>query len=271
MNNLFKVIFITILFIFILVLGYFLYTNFNDTLTSPSSNSDMLTEEDAKMIATKELEKLGYNNQVIQSSKLTKTEGQNIWYFWTTNNEILIQINATSGKLKSFSNISFDDTKIESTYDKELATHIAHQIYQQLDYTDGEYELADLKMNVSNSSLWQADFCKKYDDVYNPYECIRIIFVPEINKLKSLIIFDYETENNSVNITKEEAIEIAKNSSKQNNIKEITSTLGFAKTDSLKARKAWIVEIEYHNDSFVDIHTYYIDTSTGNIISSTNT
>lgn len=275
MSNRFKTVFLIILLAFVLVLGIFLCTYFNDIRTDTTSNPHLLSENDAIKIATKELEKLGYNNQVIVTAKLDKTEDQSIWYFWTTNNEFLIEINAVSGKLQAFTNLSFDDTKISSTYDKELAQNIAKQIYSNLGYADGEYEIADLKMNVAGSSLWQVDFCKKYDDVYNPYECIRVIFVPEVNTLKSLVIFDYTTENNPVIVTEQQSIEIAKNFDEQNyhelSIKSSTATLGFTKTNSSIVRKSWIVEIEYNDNSFTNIHTYYIDATTGDILSLNST
>lgn len=45
--------------------------------------------------------------------------------------------------------------------------------------------------NLENGK-WQADYCIKYGDIYNPYQCVRITFIAESKELVMLNVFDYD-------------------------------------------------------------------------------
>ena len=153
--------------------------------------------------------------------------------------------------------------------------------------------------------MWRVDFCKKYGDVFNKYQCIRISFVPEVKKIKILTIFDEDYEDNPVAITQDEAIEIAKKKylalgKDETKIKSITVKMDIEKMNTVLhnltsnsnntedentnktitvntneqemyrtpetiIRKVWTVKIDY-SDDFAHIDSFYVDVTTGEII-----
>lgn len=200
----------------------------------------ILTEEEAKSKAIEIIKKLKSNNEVtINKAEIIKfPENKKIEWLILTNEQISIQIDAYTGKLVSYSDYSIDDTKIQSTMDKQEVENLIQEIYQKLGGTE-EYKLANLQKNgiTDGTNLWQGDFCKNYDGITNIYECIRLTIIPEIKHLWGLNIFDTKTENNPVEISKEQAIEIAKSKAKNlgknlDNIKNITAELKFEKMNT---------------------------------------
>ncbi len=225
----------------------------------------------------------------------------------TTDNKIGVTIDSQTGKLFSLSDFSIDDTKIEATMSKEEVQRVTNEIYLSLGYKEGEYKLKNLsKNNITNdTNLWQADFCKEYDGLYNDYQCVRITFIPEIKQISIYTLFDYKTENNPIEIEKEKAIEIAKAKAKELNndeskIKQINAELKFEKINAYVyaqeelsninneantvnetkiqsidnkygykteelVRKVWRVEIEYYSN-FTKKDAYFVDCTTGEIL-----
>lgn len=267
---------------------------------------NIMTEEEAKEKVLEIAKKLGYDNLNIEKAEIIKyPDDKEIEWMFNFKEKIFIQIDAYTGKLRSFSDNSIDDTKIESKMSKEEVEQVIREIYNNLGYTN-EYTLIDLsKVSVvDNTNLWQADFCKVYDGVVNTYECIRITVIPETNHLYGLNIFDYKTENNPIEISEEDAINIAKEKAKslgrkeeeiesinaelkfekmntfvysqemyeeRNNVSTNTTTISSTednysyRTDNL-VRKVWRIEIKYKNDLFSDVEAYFIDCTTGEII-----
>ena len=265
-----------------------------------------LSEEDAKNIAIETIKKLKNNEEVtIKKAELIKyPDDKEMEWFIQTNEQISVNVDAYTGNLTSYSDNSIDDTKIASTMNKENVEKTIKEIYQNLGYSE-EYVLTNLQKNAitDDTNLWQGDFCKMYDGIVNEYECIRLTIIPEIKHLWGLNIFNTKTENNPVEISKEEAIEIAKSKSKalgkdESNIKSITAKLKFEKmntfvysqevyeesisnnnvttiqstndtygyrTENL-VRKVWRVEIEYNNNLFKELDSYFVDCTTGEII-----
>lgn len=154
--------------------------------------------------------------------------------------------------------------------------------------------------------IWYADFYKKYGDLINPSEKISIGWIPTINGLYSLDIENKKYEDNEQKISKENAIKIAtekdKQIEKEKEIKETKAeirikemnenvylrenfkeeyengTLNMEKTgkntyklkdDAVmykteeRVRKVWCVVVSYGD---VPSYTYYIDSTTGEII-----
>lgn len=153
--------------------------------------------------------------------------------------------------------------------------------------------------------IWYADFYKKYGDLVNPKESISIGWIPTINALYSLSIETDTYENNEQKISKEEAIKIAvekdnqieknksiKDTKAEIRIKQMNAdvylrenfkeeyekgTLNMEKTGENtyklkdnavgykteeRVRKVWCVVVYYD----IDAYTYYVDSTTGEII-----
>lgn len=274
---------------------------------TPNEINESLTKEEAINIAKKITENLGKDFGNVVRAEMNKIDVYDLNWYIDTDTKISVSIDAKTGKLKQISDWGIDDTKIASTVSKEEAEKIAKQIYNELGYKDGEYELASLKKNAiaDNTNLWGADFCKKYDGIYNIYQCVRITFIPEIKQLTIYTLFDDEFENNPIIISKEEAIEIAKNKALSmrpyDEIEQIEIKLDIRKMNAFvysqeqsiierdnnivynttinqtidsnqvyvtdeTVRKVWVVEITYKSDLFADKNSYFIDCTTGEII-----
>ena len=215
--------------------------NYNEEkeVTSEDRKS-ALDEEEAKNIAIEITKKLKNSEEVtIKNAELIKyPDDKEMEWFIQTNEQISVNLDAYTGKLISYSDNSIDDTKIASTMNKEDIERTIKDMYQNLGYSD-EYTLTNLQKYAvtDDTNLWQGDFCKVYDGIANEYECIRLTIIPEIKHLWGVNIFNTKTENNPIEISKDEAIEIAKAKSislgkDENNIKNITAELKFEKMNT---------------------------------------
>lgn len=268
---------------------------------------DSLTKDEAIDIAKQITGNLGKNFGNVVRAEMNKIDIYDLNWYIDTDTKMSVSIDAKTGKLKQISDWGIDDTKIESTVSRDEAEKIAKQIYYELGYKDGEYELSSLKKNsiTDDTNLWGADFCKKYDGIYNIYQCVRITFIPEIKQLTIYTLFDDEFENNPIVISQPEAVEIAKNKAlsmrPDSEIKKIDSKLDIRKMNTFvysqeqsiierdnniisntttiqntddnqvyvtneTVRKVWVVEITYKNDLFTDKDSYFVDCTTGEII-----
>lgn len=197
-----------------------------------------ITKEEAINIAKDLARKYNKNFGNVTKYELNK-DADDISWIIVTDTKFSVDIDGNTGKLIQMSDFSIDDTKIPSTANREEVTGVANELYLSLGYSEGEYVLADLKKNVitDDTNLWQADFCKEYDGIYNYYQDIRITFIPETKDIVILTIFDEDFEDNPLVITKEEAIEIAKQKAKslgkdEDMIKNITAELDIRKMNA---------------------------------------
>ena len=248
--------------------------------------NNSITEEKAKEKSNEILEELGKGKDEIKNVEFIKfpDEDKSYWRV-TTTKKYEIQIDSQKGDLVSFYDGTIDDTKIKATANEALAKEIATQLYGTIT-ENKEYELKDIQKSAitSDSCLWQADFCKKYDGIYNDYQCIRITFVPEIKQIKMINIFDEKFENNPIVVTEDEAIEIVKNKLQNYEIVDISSELKIEKmnpyvymqdnplnenevykTDRL-IRKVWSINCIININNIRQQEKYYVDVTTGEII-----
>ena len=197
-----------------------------------------LTEDEAINIARDLAKKYNKNFGNVTSCNLNKSADDMTWLI-VTDTSFSVNIDGITGELIQMSDFSVDDTKIPATANREEAEAVANEIYLSLGYTKGEYILADLSKNAitDDTNLWQADFCKEYDGIYNYYQDIRITFIPETKDIVILTIFDEDFENNPLVITKEEAVEIAKQKAKslgkdEDMVKNVTAKLDIRKMNA---------------------------------------
>ena len=200
--------------------------------------SKSITQEEAITIAKNIAKKYNKTFGNVTKCDLNKNADDMTWII-VTDTEFSVNIDGVTGKLIQMSDFSVDDTKIPATANREDAEAVARELYLSLGYNEGEYVLADLKKNAvtDDTNLWQVDFCKQYDGIYNYYQDIRITFIPETNDIVILTIFDEDFENNPLIITKEEAVEMAKQKAKklgkdENMIENITAELDIRKMNA---------------------------------------
>ena len=180
-----------------------------------------ISETEAEEIAKAYLRKIGYTDENIEGLGLDKEyfSQENVWSMQSDLGTI--RIDANTGKLKSVS-MPVREGSIPYNYgiNREEARSVAYELlekYKPIGDT-GEYELVSLKRNAGKDEeayIWYAEFYKKYGDLYNASEKIRIGWIPTSNVLYSLDIEQNVYENNEQKIGKEEAIQIAKEKDEQ--------------------------------------------------------
>ena len=180
-----------------------------------------ISETEAEEIAKAYLRKIGYTDESIGSIGLYK-ESLSQENVWSMGSELgTIRIDANTGKLKSVS-MPVREGSIPYNYgiNREEARRVAYELlekYKPIGDT-GEYELVSLKRNAGKDEeayIWYAEFYKKYGDLYNASERIRVGWIPTSNILYCLDIEQNSYENNEEKISKEEAIQIAKEKDEQ--------------------------------------------------------
>lgn len=268
---------------------------------------ESISEEEAEKLGNEYLKKVGLDDEFIQNLQLSKEflSDQNEWDM--SSQKATIRIDGKTGDLKSIQ-IPTWNYRIPYNYGitREEARVVAKELFEKykMENITGEYQLVKLTRNMETdegSYIWYADFYKKYGDLLNEYEKVSIGWVPTINGLYSLNIERNKYENNSQEITREKAIEIAQNKDEQieqnKSIKNIEADIRIEKMNANaylrekykeqfergefsgykdiqykteeRVRKVWSVTINYNvtsQDDRVDSFTYFVDATTGEII-----
>ncbi len=215
--------------------------NWSESNVTKEDEEKAISDEEIERIVNERMKLLGYENAKIESKDIIKfPEYKKMQISGKMDNGIGFTLDAITGKFINLSDDNFDEFKIKSTASKKEAKKVAQELYKNLGYEEGEYELVEINKNQisEDDPLWRADFCKKYDGIANIYQCIRISFVPEVKRIKMLTVFDEPFENNEVKITKEEAIKIAKNKLKdigrdESKVKSIIAELSIEKMNTI--------------------------------------
>ena len=282
---------------------------------------ELISEDEAKAKGLEILEKLGYKNQTINRIELKRgySEETTSYYMiktkWGYEEGLMVQLDANGGDF-----IAFDDMDLKYKHfqtdileDDEIAK-VANDIYNKLGMKEGEYKLTkttsqDHYFENQSNKLLGANFYKYYDDIANKYESFSVSFIAvngQIYLNSVLLNRDSSYQKNPVVITKEEALNIAKNKEQElspheitnissslsiekmntfiyqleNNKYNVTGTMEdeiYYKTENI-TRTVWKIEIEHNVDykDYIDNYNeyikecmnkyYYVDATTGEII-----
>ncbi len=272
--------------------------------------STYISKENAIKIGNEIIKKLGY-----KETKITNVELKRVYnldysgeYILRADN-LLLNINPITGKLEYFGDNSVNTKKIKCDNISEgKAKEIAKNIYEKLGlFNDKEYEIVNVekvKMGFGENinEFWQVSFGKIYHGNYDKNNISTICFLVSNGKtiVSTITAIQKDNfENNPIILTKEEAIEIAKNKEKEFSnleISEITAELsienmnifiyclennitnenGELKVDDI-SRNVWVINIKHEKEEIPrkqDINTvkkfynkkYFIDATTGEII-----
>lgn len=282
--------------------------NRNEQQLSEEERKKCISEEEARKQANNALVRIGLEEDESLSIKLEKDyiSNKNEWHIGTQ--KATITLEGETGELKY---IQVPTWNYRIPYNYGITRNQARKVAQELlaklrpEEDKDEYELVKLTRNMETdeaSYIWYAQFYKKYGDLLNQYEEIFIGFVPTINGIYCLRINRQKYENNPEKITKEKAIEIAKQKDKQiepektiqkveadirikqmnedvylrENFKEKYDKHEFSKFSGTqyeteeRVRKVWCVAIEYEESNDTKKYTYFVDCTTGEIIGGDN-
>lgn len=196
-------------------------------------------------------------------------------YLYTNNKNYEIQLDTTDLSLTGINSLDINYNLSSENIDKEYVQEYINSIYTNLNL-DSSYKLVYLEK--FDGALWEADYQKEYDGIYNPYEAVKIIFSPIEKKIASLKVFKMKyTANQQNNTTKEMAISTFNTkfaNTKANSISELKTEIVFIRPNNLvdsnrddgskalfnnNIKKAWKVT---NNEGL----SLYIDIESGEVI-----
>lgn len=192
----------------------------NESMTK----ENIMSEEEARKKGKEILEKFGYKNDKIKTIKLDKSPDDfDVAWCIESEDNIYIDFDAKGEEFFCISddNVLYKDIEKYRTTEKE-AKETAKKLAKKYGYVTEQYSYAEVSSNLnseSDSYIWNVTFYKEYDGIKNPYESIQVTFVPKINQICGLSVVNKKFENNPVEITKEQAKEIALKEEQKINVK----------------------------------------------------
>ena len=280
----------------------------------------LITEDEAKAKANEILDNLGYGKHEIVQIELKNDINQENgeYYMKTDTNEKKgydINISARTGELNSFTDkeLVYKNIKVDNIEDdiaKEYANE--NEILVDSNFDENNYKFAcceeiDYIYEKEPIEMWNARYYKEYNNIYNPYESVNINFLVSDGNLEIESITKESNgkyAGNPVEVSKEDAVEVAKNKEMEftsNEISSVTVELGIRKMNTYiykfeknttiinnnednieinmlknsEARQVWIVSIYHKNikkeenalEQIKGVNKkYYIDATTKEII-----
>lgn len=209
----------------------------------------------------------------LEQGNTLKEDKYNDKKIWTvSDNYTETKIDAETGDL--IQTLSKKQEYTDSNCTEDEAKVIANELYKNLDIKN---EYKDYQLNgviKFDDELWIANFSKKYGDLYNDFESVKITFAPADKQVKIVSIINQGIyENNSVSISEDEAKDIAKKQINSNSnikvklaivqpnyfFKDKNNYLTYKEVE--KTRTAYIVSLEDENKTIV-----YVDATNGEVI-----
>ena len=244
------------------IVGFYSEGSESGVVTAKGENIMSKTEAEEKL--NEILSKFGHTNYKIKEMKLYSNPNSYdlIWHIELDNgtkNNSIVEINAEREEAitvlfeEELNNSVINYRTTESEVEKT-----ARELCKDYGYDTEKYNKVNIMSNMEkaeNSYLWHVDFYKEYDGIINPYETISISFIPEINKIYQFRIENIEYENNSVEITEEQAKQTVEESEQKintgHNIKNISVDLDIAKTNGDAYKRVTNYQ-EYYNEIHLD-------------------
>lgn len=239
-----------------------------------SQLDELSTRNDLNLI--KSNEKINIKNYDLKKDLLRNVT---YWDIETLNYDIELKVSDNS-ILGIYNNMNSSCLAEDTTEDN--AENVAYLLYDSLNFPN-DYELVYLKKLDDNT--WESNFQKKYNNIYNKYESVKMFFNPTTQEIISLTMFNekptetdfiYSIEDikENINAYNESINYILKNKFNENYFHEIKNKeaeLAYVKPNTFftdnnenelelqEVRKAW--KLECTGNLIV-----YIDTENGKLI-----
>lgn len=197
------------------------------------------------------LSKLDSNTQV-SSSKVKFDKFKNEDIYEIENSKYSIDLDSSNNLLGIYSK-GTSPLKVKSTFDKNQAREVIVNKYTELNLPS-EYDLVYLEK--IDDEIWEADFQKNYNGIYNKYEAVKTFFIPENNEIVSLTVFNEGHDDSSATVSKNDAIMTAANSLNIDSSEIVSAELSMEKAN----------DFYDETNSDTSIHTSWVLQSTDNSI-----
>ena len=168
---------------------------------SSSEVETIKTVSTASMSKSSEIfEKLDTNSNNVNSKvvydELTK---ENLYEF--ENTKYFVNMN-TKNELVGIYSKNVTATQTTSNVNNQTAKEYVLNKYTELNLPT-EYELTYLEK--FDNLIWQANFEKNYNGIYNKYESVKMFFIPDSDEIVALTVFNEDASSSTVTVSKEDA------------------------------------------------------------------
>lgn len=168
---------------------------------SSSEVETIKTVSTASMSKSSEIfEKLDTNSNNVNSKvvydELTK---ENLYEF--ENTKYFVNMN-TKNELVGIYSKNVTATQTTSNVNNQTAKEYVLNKYTELNLPT-EYELTYLEK--FDDLIWQANFEKNYNGIYNKYESVKMFFIPDSDEIVALTVFNEGASSSTVTVSKEDA------------------------------------------------------------------
>ncbi len=168
---------------------------------SSSEVETIKTVSTASMSKSSEIfEKLDTNSNNVNSKvvydELTK---ENLYAF--ENTKYFVNMN-TKNELVGIYSKNVTATQTTSNVNNQTAKEYVLNKYTELNLPT-EYELTYLEK--FDDLIWQANFEKNYNGIYNKYESVKMFFIPDSDEIVALTVFNEGASSSTVTVSKEDA------------------------------------------------------------------
>lgn len=175
-----------------------------------------------------------------------------------SNSKYIVNLDSNNNLVGIYTNsIEPITIKSRSIATKDSAREVILAKYKELNLPS-EYELVYLEK--IDDEVWEADFQKNYNGIYNKYEAVKTFFIPENNEILALTVFNEGNDSSEVTVSNEDAIKTASNSLNIEASKIISSTLTMEKANKFydknnndsSVHTTWVLETSDNSKIYVD-------------------
>lgn len=223
----------------------------------PEMVSAQMTETSSKILSILNSDTTNLNKKVTYD-KITDRK-----VYQVSNSKYSIKLDSNNNLIGIYSKNS-SPVKTKSIITKDSAREIITSKYNELNLPS-EYELVYLEK--VDDEVWEADFQKNYNGIYNKYEAVKTFFIPENNEIVALTVFNEGNDSADISISQENAIQTATNSLNIDSSEIVSSTLTMEKANTFYDK----------NNADTSVHTVwklqtsdnsmiYIDATENNVI-----
>ncbi len=169
------------------------------------------------------------------------------------------------------------DNNLVGIHSKKISTNLKTsnfdlnqaQVFIQNKYTElnlpEDYELNYIEKY--DDLIWQANFEKKYGEIYNKYESVKVYFIPDSDEIIALGVFNEPATFSDISISEEEAIATATNYLNTSANEIVSAELTMEKSNSFYDKEnkdtsihpTWVIQMS--NSSIV-----YVDAQSNSVI-----
>lgn len=189
----------------ILIILAILLASITATIVYASVSSTEL--ETVKIVSTASIskssdifEKLDTNSSnVISKVVYDELKKANIYEF--ENEKYFVNMD-TKNDLVGIYSKNVTTTQTTSNANNQTAKEYVLNKYKELNLPT-EYELTYLEK--FDDLIWQANFEKNYNGIYNKYESVKMFFIPDSDEIVALTVFNESAKSSNVSINKEDA------------------------------------------------------------------